>query len=72
MQTKVYIKPVTWAGSTSYFLGFAPSRPEAEPLRRLNGYFLVCRTLQSARSAAAVEAARLGCDVVECKSYVGL
>ena len=69
----VYIKPVTWAGRTNYFLGRRPSRPTAEPpSKRLCGYFLVVDRLDEARAIAQAEAERFGCRVVECPNYVGL
>lgn len=68
----VYIKPVTWAGKTNYFLGRCPSRPTAEPSKRLCGYFLVVDRLDTARAIAQAEADRFGCRVVECENYIGL
>ncbi len=76
--TTVYIKPMTWAGETLFYVGINPSNPQSEPGYRLGGYFIAVQTLASARAIAKSEAARmksLGHDygrVVECPHYVGL
>lgn len=64
----IYIKPMTWAGDTKFYVGHEPSKPKADPGHRLGAYFLVCRSLREARAVAAAYASR----VVECDHYVGL
>lgn len=69
--TGIYIKPMTWAGELTYYVGYQPSDPAASPCFRLGSWFISTKRLSSAQAIAAVEAKRLGVQVVECSHYVG-
>lgn len=74
--TTIYVKPMTWAGKTKFYIGLQPSNPAASPCYRLGGYFLVVDSRDGAIAVAEAEARRvkrLGvtCNVIECAHYVG-
>ena len=71
MTRKIYVKPMTWAGNTKFYVGLEPSRPEAAPGHRLGSYFIVCDRVESARAIAESEARRWCATVIECPGYVG-
>jgi hypothetical protein len=66
-----YIKPMTWAGETRFYLGTTPSDPTLGRCSRLGSYFLICPTIFQARAVAESQARKCGGDVVECDHYVG-
>jgi len=67
----IYIKPMTWAGETRFYVGHEPSNPTADPASRLGACFISVGRIESARAIAAHEAQRLSTSVVECPHYVG-
>jgi hypothetical protein len=72
----IFIKPMTWAGMTEFYVGFQPSRPDADPCSRLGSYFIRTEREFSARCIADSEAARLTklgrpTTVARCAHYVG-
>ena len=68
----VYIKPMTWAGKLTFYVGYQPSDPTADYCMRLGGFFIAESRLSAARAIAAAEAVRIGGEVIECPHYVGL
>lgn len=72
MQTTIYIKPMTWAGTLQFYVGRQPSNPAADPCSRLGAYFIVEDRIEAARAIANAEARRINGAVVECPHFVGL
>lgn len=78
MTKNVYIKPMTWNGNLRFYIGLHPSNSAAGSSDRLGGYFLIVKTIESARAVAESEVRRMNglgheyAGVVECPHYVGL
>jgi hypothetical protein len=77
MLTIIYVKPMTWAGKTKFYIGLQPSNPAAGYGHQLGSYFLVVDSREGAVAVAEAEARRMtglgrSSYVVECPHYVGL
>lgn len=67
----IYIKPMTWLGKLSFYVGQEPSDPTADLCCRLGQYFIRVDTMFSAKAIADHEARRTGSVVIVCPHYVG-
>ena len=68
----IYIKPMTWAGKTKYYVGLQDSNVKRSPASRLGSYYIVVKSMDEARSIAEHDAAKRKAVVIVCDHFVGL
>jgi hypothetical protein len=65
---RIYVKTMIWRGFQHHYVGYTPSRPEADSCSKLGSYFLKCDSFPSALAVA-----RSFSDRVEvCEPFIGL